>query len=246
MAKIDAFLKLGREQGCSDLHLAVGVPPMLRMNGELVPIKFRNLGDTELAGYLAELLTPTQHERFEGGEDIDFAYSAEGIGRFRVNLFRKFTGVGATVRHIPENVPKWDELGLPPLVEKISWYRQGLALVTGSTGTGKSTTLAAIIDLINCRDQRNIITLEDPIEFVHRTAESQVIQREVGTHVPDFAQGLRAALREDPDVILVGELRDPETISMAMTFAPLALAASMPSSFPAGLKKEISVLPFLR
>lgn len=246
MAKIDAFLKLGREQGCSDVHLAVGVPPMLRMNGELMPIKFRNLGDTELAGYLAELLTPTQHERFEAGEDLDFAYNAENIGRFRVNLFRKFSGVGATIRHIPETVPQWDELGLPPLVEKISWYRQGLALVTGSTGTGKSTTLAAIIDLINRRDQRNIITLEDPIEFVHHTGESQVIQREVGTHVPDFARGLRAALREDPDVILVGELRDPETISMAMTAAEtghLVLATLHTTSAVKTIDRIIDAMP---
>jgi twitching motility protein PilT len=219
MAKIDAFLKLGREQGCSDVHLSVGVPPMLRMNGELMPIKFRNLGDTELEGYVSELLTPSQRERFEAGEDLDFAYAAQDIGRFRVNLFRKLTGVGATIRHIPEHIPDWEQLGLPPLIEQISWYHQGLVLVTGSTGTGKSTTLAAIIDLINQRDRRNIVTLEDPIEFVHSSGQCQVVQRELGTHVPDFSRGLRAALREDPDVILVGELRDPETISLAMTAA---------------------------
>lgn len=219
MPKIDAFLKLGREQGCSDVHLAVGVPPLLRMNGELMPIKFRNLGDTELAGYLSELLTPKQRERYDAGADLDFAYSAEGVGRFRVNVYQKVTGVGATIRYIPEEIPQWDELGLPPLVERISWYRQGLVLVTGATGTGKSTTLAAVVDLINRHHRRNIVTLEDPIEFVHRSGECQVVQREIGTHVPDYRQGLRAALREDPDVILVGELRDPETIALAMTAA---------------------------
>lgn len=246
MAKIDAFLKLGREQGCSDVHLAVGVPPMLRMNGEIMPIKFRNLGDTELEGYVTEVLTPTQRERFEAGEDLDFAYSAQDIGRFRVNLFHKLTGVGATIRHVPENIPQWDELGLPPLVEQVSWYRQGLVLVTGATGTGKSTTLAAIIDLINHRDQLNIITLEDPIEFVHRSGRCQVVQRELGTHVPDFARGLRAALREDPDVILVGELRDPETIALAMTAAEtghLVLATLHTTSAVKTIDRIIDAMP---
>lgn len=246
MAKIDAFLKLGREQGCSDVHLAVGVPPMLRMNGEIMPIKFRNLGDTELEGYVTEVLTPTQRERFEAGEDLDFAYSAQDIGRFRVNLFHKLTGVGATIRHVPETIPQWHELGLPPLVEQVSWYRQGLVLVTGATGTGKSTTLAAIIDLINHRDQLNIITLEDPIEFVHRSGRCQVVQRELGTHVPDFARGLRAALREDPDVILVGELRDPETIALAMTAAEtghLVLATLHTTSAVKTIDRIIDAMP---
>ncbi len=246
MPKIDAFLKLGKEQGCSDVHLAVGVPPMLRMNSELMPIKFRDLGDTELAGYIDELLTPSQRERLQAGEDLDFAYSAPEIGRFRVNVFHKLTGVGATIRHIPEDIPAWDELGLPPLVEQMSWYRQGLALVTGSTGTGKSTTLAAILDLINQRDARNIITLEDPIEFVHRSRECQVIQREIGTHVPDFAHGLRAALRQDPDVILVGELRDAETISLAMTAAEtghLVLATLHTTSAVKTIDRIIDAMP---
>lgn len=246
MAKIDAFLKLGREQGCSDVHLAVGAPPMLRMNGELMPIKFRNLGDTELEGYLDELLTPSQRERFEAGDDLDFAYGAGDIGRFRINVFRKLTGVGAAIRPIPEKVPQWDELGLPRLVERVSWYRQGLVLVTGSTGTGKSTTLAAIIDLINRRDQLNVVTLEDPIEFVHRGRNCQVVQRELGAHVPDFARGLRAALREDPDVILVGELRDPETISLAMTAAEtghLVLATLHTTSAVKTIDRVIDAMP---
>ena len=246
MAKIDAFLKLGREQGCSDVHLAVGVPPMLRMNGELMPIKFRNLGDSELEGYITEILTDTQRERFGAGEDLDFAYSAENIGRFRVNTFHKLTGVGATIRHIPEAVPEWEALGLPPLIERLSWLHQGLVLVTGSTGTGKSTTLAAMINLINGRDRRNVITLEDPIEFVHRSRVSQVIQREIGTHVADYRLGLRAALREDPDVILVGELRDAETISLAMTAAEtghLVLATLHTTSAVKTIDRIIDALP---
>jgi twitching motility protein PilT len=219
LARIDAFLKLGTQQGCSDVHLAVGVPPMLRMHGDLLPIKFRDLRMTELEGYISEILTRNQNEQFNKGHDLDFSYvSAEG-GRFRVNVFRKETGIGATFRSIPSEVPTLEKLQLPPIVNKLCDYHQGMVLVTGSTGTGKSTTLAAMIDHLNRTRRLNIISLEDPIEFVHASKNSQVIQRELGTHIPSFAEGVRAAMREDPDVILVGELRDAETISMAMTAA---------------------------
>ena len=219
MARIDAFLKLGLAQGCSDIHLAVGVPPMLRMHGELMPIKFRDLGDTELESYVGDILTPTQTKRFEAGYDLDFSYVSEDGGRFRVNVFRKETGVGATFRFIPGNVPTLESLDLPPIVRKLCDHHQGMILVTGSTGTGKSTTLAAMIDHLNSTQNCNIISLEDPIEFIHRSKQAQIIQRELGTHLPSFAEGIRAALREDPDVILVGELRDADTIQMAMTAA---------------------------
>ena len=219
MARIDAFLKLGLAQGCSDVHLAVGVPPMLRMNGDLMPIKFRELTDTELETYIIEVLTAKQKERLEEGHDLDFSYVGEESGRFRVNVFRKETGIGAVFRHIPGTVPKLDELNVPPILKKFCDYHQGMVLVTGSTGTGKSTTLAAMIDHLNETRNLNIISLEDPIEFVHASKNCQVIQREVGTHVRSFADGVRSAMREDPDVILVGELRDAETISMAMTAA---------------------------
>ncbi|MGB5335811.1 MAG: PilT/PilU family type 4a pilus ATPase, partial [Woeseiaceae bacterium] len=219
MARIDAFLKLGLAQGCSDVHLAVGVPPMLRMNGDLMPIKFRQLSDTELETYIIEVLTNKQKDRLEEGHDLDFSYVGEDSGRFRVNVFRKETGIGAVFRHIPGNVPKLDDLGVPPILKKFCDYHQGMVLVTGSTGTGKSTTLAAMIDHLNETRNLNIISLEDPIEFVHPSKNCQVIQREVGTHVRSFADGVRSAMREDPDVILVGELRDAETISMAMTAA---------------------------
>jgi twitching motility protein PilT len=219
MARIDAFLKLGVAQGCSDLHLAVGVPPMLRVHGDLMPIKFRELRQSELEGYIEDVLTRSQSEYFASGRDLDFSYvSAEG-GRFRVNVFRKETGIGATFRTIPTDVPTLEKLALPPIVTKLCDYHQGMVLVTGSTGTGKSTTLAAMIDHLNTTRRLNIISLEDPIEFVHRSKQSQVIQRELNTHIPSFAEGVRAAMREDPDVILVGELRDAETISMAMTAA---------------------------
>ncbi len=219
MARIDAFLKLGTQQGCSDVHLAVGVPPMLRMHGDLLPIKFRDLRPGELEGYITEILTRSQVETLSKGNDLDFSYvSAEG-GRFRVNVYRKETGMGATFRSIPQEVPTLEKLALPATVTKLCDFHQGMVLVTGSTGTGKSTTLAAMIDHLNHTRKLNIISLEDPIEFVHRSKNSQVIQRELGTHIPSFAEGVRAAMREDPDVILVGELRDAETITMAMTAA---------------------------
>jgi twitching motility protein PilT len=219
MPRIDAFLKLGLAQGCSDVHLAVGVPPMLRLNGDLMPIKFRDVAATELDSYVQEILTPLQKEKFGRGSDLDFSYVSEDGGRFRVNLFRKETGIGATFRFIPGDVPKLESLGLPSILTGLCDHHQGMVLVTGSTGTGKSTTLAAMIDHINTTRNCNIISLEDPIEFVHRSKKSQVIQRELNTHLPSFAEGIRAALREDPDVILVGELRDADTISMAMTAA---------------------------
>ena len=219
MARIDAFLKLGLAQGCSDIHLAVGVPPMLRMNGDLMPIKFRELSDTELEAYILEILTVKQKETLHQGLDLDFSYVADEGGRFRVNVFRKATGYGAVFRYIPGDVPTLDQLNVPPILKKFCDFHQGMVLVTGSTGTGKSTTLAAMVDHINSSRSLNIISLEDPIEFVHPSKQSQIIQRELGTHVTSFADGVRAAMREDPDVILVGELRDAETISMAMTAA---------------------------
>lgn len=219
MARLDAFLQLGREQGCSDIHLAVGFPPMLRIHGALVPIKYRDLTADELDGMIAEVLTADQQAAFGSGVDLDFSYTREGIGRFRVNLFRKIDGIGATFRVVSATLPTLQALGLPPIVQKLTHFHQGLILVTGATGTGKSTTLAAMVDYLNSARKLNIITLEDPIEFVHTSKMALVVQREVGTHVESFAEGLRAALREDPDVILVGELRDTETICMALMAA---------------------------
>ena len=246
MARIDAFLKLGLAQGCSDIHLAVGVPPMLRMHGDLMPIKFRDLGDTELEGYIDEILTQSQRERFRAGQDLDFSYVGTESGRFRVNVFRKATGIGATFRSIPNQVPTLESLGLPPVIQQFCELQQGMVLVTGSTGTGKSTTLAAMIDHINTTSSSNIISLEDPIEFVHGSKRSQIIQRELGTHIPSFAEGVRAALREDPDVILVGELRDGETISMAMTAAEtghLVLGTLHTTSAVKSVDRIIDALP---
>ncbi|MCW9024368.1 MAG: PilT/PilU family type 4a pilus ATPase [Gammaproteobacteria bacterium] len=217
MARIDAFLKLGRDQGASDIHIAVGSPPLIRMHGELSEIKYRALTADEMEDLIKEIIPENLLQRFKDGYDLDFSYESAEAGRYRANLYRKITGFGGAFRVISPTIPTMDELGLPESVQKMLHAHQGLILVTGATGTGKSTTLAAMIDWINKNRKFNIITLEDPIEYIHTSQQSLVIQRSVGTHVKSFADGLHAALREDPDVILVGELRDPETINMAMT-----------------------------
>ena len=246
MPRIDSFLKLGLAQGCSDVHLAVGVPPMLRMNGDLLPIKFRELSDNELESYVMEILSDSQKDYFYSGRDLDFSYVGEEGGRFRVNLFRKDTGVGAVFRHIPNEVPTLEKLNVPDVIRDFCDIHQGMVLVTGSTGTGKSTTLAAMINHLNHTRSLNIISLEDPIEFVHPSKNSQVIQRELGTHLRSFADGVRSAMREDPDVILVGELRDADTISMAMTAAEtghLVLGTLHTTSAVKSIDRIVDALP---
>jgi len=246
MARVDAFLQLGKEQGCSDIHLAVGIPPTLRMHGELMPVKYRNLGEDELRALIDEILTDPQRGAFAAGKDLDFSYTQDGVGRFRVNLFRKLGGVGASFRVIPAQVASLDALGLPPVIKRLANYHQGLILVTGAGGTGKSTTLSAVIDYLNTTRRLNIITLEDPIEFVHKSKRSLVVQREIGTHVGSFAEGVRAALREDPDVILVGELRDTETITLAMIAAEtghLVLGTLHTTSATKTLDRILDALP---
>ena len=246
MARLDAFLQLGREQGCSDVHLAVGVPPILRMHGELMPVKYRELGEDELRALVDEILNEPQRIAFASGKDLDLSYTSEGVGRFRVNLFRKLGGIGASFRVIPSQIPSLDSLGLPPVVKTFTHHHQGMVLVTGAAGTGKSTTLAAMIDHLNSTRRLNIITLEDPIEFVHQSKMSLVIQREVGTHVGSFAEGVRAALREDPDIILVGEMRDTDTITMAMIAAEtghLVLGTLHTTSATKTLDRILDALP---
>ena len=219
MHRIDAFLQIGREQGGSDIHLTVGQPPLVRIDGELTPIQYRALSAGETSDLVLEVLGDRQRERLEEQGAIDFSYEAEGLGRFRVNACHHHLGMAAFCRVIPTEVPALTALGLPAVVSHFARLRSGLVLVTGATGTGKSTTLAAMIQEINRERSLNVITLEDPIEYLHTSARSLIVQREVGTHAPSFRAGLRSALREDPDVILVGEMRDPETVSLALEAA---------------------------
>jgi len=219
---------------------------MLRMNGDLMPIKFRDLSDTELESYVMEILSDSQKDHFYSGRDLDFSYVGEEGARFRVNLFRKDTGVGAVFRYVPNEVPTLEQLNVPDVVRDFCDIHQGMVLVTGSTGTGKTTTLAAMINHLNHTRSLNIISLEDPIEFVHPSKNSQVIQRELGTHLKSFAEGVRSAMREDPDVILVGELRDAETISMAMTAAEtghLVLGTLHTTSAVKSIDRIVDALP---
>src|SRR2546423_4980272 len=204
--RIQAFLEIGRQQGGSDIHFAVGLPPLIRIDGELVPIKYRDLTEQECTELLREILLDEQWETLESRGSIDLGYTAEGLGRFRINVCRHRGGISAMCRIIPNEVPTTADLGLPRVLSQFTRLASGLVLVTGSAGTGKSTTLAAMVREINEREALNIITLEDPIEFLHESRRCQIIQREVGTHVATFQQGLRAALRQDPDVVMVGEL----------------------------------------
>lgn len=246
MARINAFLQLGREQNCSDIHFAVGVPPMVRQLGELTPIKYRDLTEAELQDLLYEIIPADLKDSVVKGNDLDFSYQDAEVGRFRVNVFHKVGGLGATFRVIAPKIPSLSDLGMPDVLETMIQTNNGLVLITGATGTGKTTTLAAMINFLNNNRRLNIITLEDPIEFIYESKLSLVIQRAVGEHVESFADGLRAALREDPDVILVGELRDPETISLAMTAAEtghLVLGTLHTSSAVKSLDRILDAMP---
>ncbi len=219
MAKIDDLFRLMLAEDASDLHLRAGSPPSFRIHGEIVPVKYRSLTDDECKALIFEILTPVQLEELNNTWELDIGYSVEGLGRFRCNVFFQRLGVGAVFRVIPEKIKTLDEMALPKQLKDLISVEKGLILVTGPTGSGKSTTLAALIHEINANHRSHIITVEDPIEFVHQPIKSLVSQREVKSHTYSFANALRAALREDPDIILVGELRDLETISLAMTAA---------------------------
>jgi twitching motility protein PilT len=216
MARIDAFFKLMFDQGASDLHLVAGQQPIVRLQGDLERIKYDPLENDDLRAMLYEIAPEHKIKIFEETGDVDFGYEIPGVARFRANFFMQKNGVGAVFRQIPTKVVTADELGLPPILKKAAMLNKGLVLVTGPTGSGKSTTLAAIIDHANKNRKDHIVTIEDPIEFVHQSQGCLVNHREVGTHTRSFAAALRGALREDPDIILVGEMRDLETIRLAI------------------------------
>ena len=220
MAQIDVLLERALACGASDLHLRAGSPPLMRLHGRLQPLPETDGQDGYEAALLA-ILTDNQRQIFEARSDLDFAYEIPHVGRFRVNLLRQHKGVGAVFRLLPSRLYTLEELGLPQVVYTLVRLEQGLVLVTGPTGSGKSTTLAAIIDHINQESDKHIVTIEDPLEFIHPNKKSLVTQREVGAHTLSFAAALRAVLREDPDIILLGELRDLETISLAITAAEI-------------------------
>ncbi len=219
MAKIDAFFKYMIENEASDLHLCSGAKAKIRKHGELEEMEYPDLNNDVLQSLLFEITTEQQKEAFLAKRDLDFAYEIPGMARFRANYFQQKRGMGAVFRVIPTEILTVEDLNLPPQILKLTQLSRGLVLVTGPTGSGKSTTLAAIIDYINRNRKEHILTIEDPVEFVHQNKGCLVNHREIGNHTESFAAALRAALREDPDVILVGEMRDLETIELAITAA---------------------------
>lgn len=223
MAEIDALLKEMVKSGASDLHMVPGLPPTLRLKGDLVPTKHGQLSHQINEQLFFEMMTPEQKKKLQTTLELDMAYEIQELARFRCNYFYQVRGISAVFRQIPADIKALDQLGMPAGVKNILMIRKGLVLVTGPTGSGKSTTLAAIIDHINSTTEQHIITVEDPLEFVHRNKKSLITQREIGAHAKSFVDALRVASREDPDIILIGEMRDLETIALALTCAELGI-----------------------
>ncbi len=246
MAQIDAFFKLMNEQGASDLHLVAGQQPVLRIHGDLERVKYQVLDNDTLKAMLYEIAPEHHVKTFEETGDVDFAYEIPGLARYRANFFQQRNGIGAVFREIPDTILTVEELGLPPVIRRLATLPRGLVLVTGPTGSGKSTTLAAIIHEANRTRRDHILTIEDPIEFVHKSDKAVVNHREVGIHTKSFSAALRGALREDPDIILVGEMRDLETISLAIEASAtghLVFGTLHTSSAPKTVDRVIEVFP---
>ncbi len=243
---ITELLVLTREREASDLHLTVGTPPSLRIHGKLVRLDYPPLTAASLHEMLYDVLTDEHKARFEDTHDLDMSLELQNVGRFRVNVFVQRLGEAAVFRLIPTALKSLDQLGMPSVLRNLAMKDRGLVLVTGPTGSGKSTTLAAMIDLMNTERTDHIITIEDPIEFIHEHKSCIVNQREVGPHTKSFSAALRSALREDPDIILVGEMRDLETIGMALTAAEtghLVLATLHTNSAAQTINRVIDVFP---
>ena len=223
MAKIDQLLEIVKKANASDLHLVAGSVPMIRKDGNLAKTRHKKLTADNIKLLIYEILTDTQIRHFEKTGDLDFVHGINNIARFRINIYKVHSGVAAAIRLITENIINLTELGFSRVVSQMAENKSGLVIVTGPTNSGKSTTLAAMVDHINTDFSRHIITLEDPIEYVHENKNSLISQRQIGLHSTSFVAALRAALREDPDVVLVGEMRDTETISLAVTAAEVGL-----------------------
>jgi len=246
MARIDSFLKFMKEQDASDLHLSTGNPPMLRIHGELVRIDAPPLENDDLKALVYEIAPETKIKLFEETGDVDFGYEYPGLARYRANFLNQKNGIAAVFRLIPSKILTTEQLGLPGVLKRFAMLKKGMVLVTGPTGSGKSTTLAAMVDYANLHRKDHIITVEDPIEFVHRSQQCLVNHREVGVHTKSFASALRGALREDPDIILVGEMRDLETIELALTASAtghLVFGTLHTSSAPKTIDRIIDVFP---
>jgi len=243
---IDELLKMTVQSGASDLHLSVGLPPMVRKDGKLVGLSFEKMQERDTQRIVFDVLNNSQIEKFERTHELDFSYGVKGMGRFRFNVYRQRSSVGCAMRVIPNVVPSMEQLKLPAVMRSFTQKHSGLVLVTGPTGSGKSTTIASLIDIINTEREAHILTIEDPIEYLHSHKKSMVNQRELGTDTDSFTNALRASLREDPDVILVGEMRDLETISAAITLAEtghLVFATLHTRSAPATIDRIIDVFP---
>ena len=243
---INKLLSYALESGASDLHLSSGSIPMVRINGIMKPFNMSATSDEDMSSILTQVMNDDQIENFHNNKEIDFSSRLEGKGRFRVNFFQQIRGLAAVFRAIPEIPKGFDELALPPILENLSMLDRGLVLLTGPTGSGKSTTLAAMVDHINQNRECHIITVEDPVEYFHSSNQCMINQRELGASTHSFANALRSALREDPDVILVGEMRDLETISLALTAAEtghLVLSTLHTSSAVKAVDRIIDIFP---
>jgi twitching motility protein PilT len=246
MMTMDALVREAVDKGASDLHLSAGGPPRMRVDGDLLPTDHPALDAAEVQALVDTIMTPEQRARFAADHELDFSWATPSAGRFRVNVFTQGRGPGAVLRAIPTAIPSFESLQLPPFLAELCKRERGLVLVTGPTGSGKSTTLAAMVDLVNSTWDAHILTIEDPVEFVHESKRCLVNQREIGAHTASFSTALRGALREDPDVILVGEMRDLETISLALTAAEtghLVFGTLHTSSAPKTVDRIIDVFP---
>lgn len=243
---IDDLLRLAVEHGASDLHLTVDLPPMIRVDGRLIPTEYQSLTPRDTQRLVYDILTNEQIQLFEKTKELDFSYGIRDAGRFRVNIYRQRGSVGAALRAISHNIPSMEELGLPSILRELSKKNSGLVLVTGPTGCGKSTTIATMIDTINNERNAHIMTIEDPIEYLHSHKKSMINQRELNADTDSFGNALRAVLREDPDIVLIGEMRDLETISAALTLAEtghLVFGTLHTRNCPQTIDRAVDVFP---